>query len=121
MYIFKKTIAVIAGIFLVNVALAKTAPLTIKKGARILYQCENKVNAVATYYGLSDNSLSFVKVTTKGKTFTLPQAVSASGSRYSDNLTMEWWEHQGNAMMSDLTTTTDKSKTTACNPIKKYL
>ena len=51
---------------------------------------------VARYGCLSDSSLSFVKVTTPdGREWTLPQAVSASGARYTDEHELVWWEHHG--------------------------
>ena len=51
---------------------------------------------VARYGALSDNSLRFVKVTMPdGRELTLPQAVSASGARYTDEHDFVWWEHQG--------------------------
>lgn len=50
----------------------------------------------ARYFGLSDGSLSFVKVKMPdGKEYTLPQALSASGARYTDDRALVWWEHQG--------------------------
>ncbi len=46
----------------------------------------------ARYYSLSDDSLSFVKVTMPdGKIYTLPNVVSASGARYSDDRELVWW------------------------------
>ena len=51
---------------------------------------------VARYGALSDDSLHFVKVTMPdGREVTLPQAVSASGARYTDEKDVVWWEHQG--------------------------
>ena len=51
---------------------------------------------VARYGALSDDSLRFVKVTMPdGREVTLPQAISASGARYTDEKDLVWWEHQG--------------------------
>jgi len=51
---------------------------------------------VARYGSLSDDSLSFVKVTMPdGRQWTLPRAVSASGERYTDEREVVWWLHQG--------------------------
>jgi len=51
---------------------------------------------VARYGSLSDGSLNFVKVTMpNGQKVTLPQVVSASGARYTDEMEFVWWEHQG--------------------------
>lgn len=50
----------------------------------------------ARYGCLSDGSLGFVKVKMPdGRECTLPQALSASGARYTDERTVVWWEHQG--------------------------
>ena len=50
---------------------------------------------VARYGSLSDDSLSFVKVTMPdGRQWTLPRAVAASGERYTDERVV-WWEHHG--------------------------
>jgi len=51
---------------------------------------------VARYGALPDDSLRFVKVTMPdGRELTLPQTVSASGARYTDEKDVVWWEHQG--------------------------
>ena len=56
------------------------------------YVTNNGEEIVATYYHLSDESLSFVKVVLPdGKEYTLPQAVSASGARYTDAMSLVWW------------------------------
>jgi membrane-bound inhibitor of C-type lysozyme len=47
---------------------------------------------VARYYTLSDNSLHFVKLLMPdGREYTLPNAVSASGARYTDDRELVWW------------------------------
>jgi membrane-bound inhibitor of C-type lysozyme len=55
------------------------------------YQCADKTKLNVRYYSLSDDSLGFVKVKLNGKTYTLPQAVSASGAKYSDDMVLTWW------------------------------
>lgn len=45
---------------------------------------------------LSDGTLHFVKVKMpNGREYTLPQAVSGSGARYTDDRDIVWWEHRG--------------------------
>ena len=66
--------------------------LTVTGGEAITYQCENGVQIVARYYSLSDKSLDFVKVRLPGgKEYTLPQVLSGSGVRYSDDRELVWW------------------------------
>jgi membrane-bound inhibitor of C-type lysozyme len=46
----------------------------------------------ARYYTLSDSSLNFVKLTMSGDAeYTLPQSVSGSGARYTDDMMLTWW------------------------------
>lgn len=70
--------------------------LTVKLNPEVYYESEKEDRFAARYGGLSDGSLNFVKVTfPDGKVITLPQLVSASGVRYSDDREYTWWEHQG--------------------------
>jgi len=56
------------------------------------YLCAGGERIQVTYYRLSDNSLDFVKVIFPGgKERTLPNAVSASGARYTDERELVWW------------------------------
>ncbi|MGV8898701.1 MAG: MliC family protein [Burkholderiaceae bacterium] len=67
-------------------------PLTVKAGAIVDYLCDGGDSARARYYALSDDSLHFVKVSFKdGQQYTLPNVVSASGARYSDDRELTWW------------------------------
>jgi membrane-bound inhibitor of C-type lysozyme len=51
---------------------------------------------VARYGALSDGSLHFVRIALPdGRDYTLPQVLSASGVRYTDERALVWWEHQG--------------------------
>ncbi|MGO1792424.1 MAG: MliC family protein [Oceanisphaera sp.] len=64
----------------------------------LVYQCESGARIVAKYYSLSDGSLNFVKVTMpSGKQYTLPNVISASGARYTDEVSMVWWTKGDNA------------------------
>jgi membrane-bound inhibitor of C-type lysozyme len=66
--------------------------LTVTGGEVITYHCENGEQIVARYYSLSDKSLDFVKVgLPDGKEYTLPQVLSGSGVRYSDDRELVWW------------------------------
>ena len=66
--------------------------LTVRSGERVVYRCEDGERIVARYYSLSDNSLDFVKVLLPdGREVTLPQAMSASGVRYTDDREWVWW------------------------------
>lgn len=66
--------------------------LTVRVGESVTYQCENGDRITARYYSLSDNSLDFVKVILPdGKEQTLPQGLSASGARYTDEREFVWW------------------------------
>ena len=50
---------------------------------------------MARYGSLADGSLHFVKVEMPdGCVRTLPQAMSASGARYTDDRDLVWWTHQ---------------------------
>jgi membrane-bound inhibitor of C-type lysozyme len=66
--------------------------LTVRGGEKVTYQCEKGDRVVAKYYSLSDDSLNFVKIVLPdGKEETLPQALSASGARYTDDRELVWW------------------------------
>ncbi|MEJ2730826.1 MAG: MliC family protein [Deltaproteobacteria bacterium] len=70
--------------------------LTADMGPPVYYSSLNGDRFVARYGSLSDGSLHFVKVKMPdGKEYTLPQVVSASGVRYTDERELVWWEHQG--------------------------
>jgi membrane-bound inhibitor of C-type lysozyme len=69
--------------------------LTVKIDPPIHYQSENGDHFIARYGSLSDGSLHFVKIKMPdGREYTLPQAISGSGSRYTDERELVWWEHQ---------------------------
>ncbi|HNQ87469.1 MAG TPA: MliC family protein [Verrucomicrobiota bacterium] len=65
-------------------------------GPPVHYQGPDGARFVANYGSLSDGTLHFVKVQMPdGRHFTLPQVVSASGARYTDDRELVWWTHQG--------------------------
>ncbi len=70
--------------------------LTVDIGQPVHYISEDGQRFVARYGSLSDNSLHFVKVKMPdGREYTLPQVISASGVRYTDDREIVWWEHHG--------------------------
>lgn len=101
------------GISQLGYAANKATKLKVTGGQTVSYFCDNGKKLAARYYNLSDNSLSFVKLTLNGKIYTLPQVVSASGVRYTDEHTVEWWS-KGDKAMLDEDVTDDKSKLAEC-------
>ena len=74
---------------------SKTA-LTVNFGPPVQYRSESGEQFVARYGSLSDGSLHFVKLTMPdGQEYTLPQVISGSGVRYTDEREIVWWTHQG--------------------------
>lgn len=78
-------------IFLCVISCTKNSNPEIVKTAEAVYQNSEGKKMEAVFYSLSDNSLNFVRVTYDEKQYTLPQLVSASGARYSDEFSMEFW------------------------------
>lgn len=74
--------------------------LHVNRDAIATYNCESGAKITAEYYSLSDNSLHFVKIRMPdGKEYTLPQVVSGSGARYTDEREVEWWIKGDSAMI----------------------
>jgi membrane-bound inhibitor of C-type lysozyme len=99
-----------------NIAFAKKLlpqRLNISTQITVYYQCDNGEKIRASYYNLSDDSLSFVKLTLKGTPYTLPALISASGVRYTDEHQVEWWQ-KGNEVMLDEDVRDDKSPLSTC-------
>ena len=70
--------------------------LTVDIGPAVTYESANGDRFVARYGSLSDGSLHFIKLKMpNGREYTLPQAVSGSGARYTDDRDIVWWEHRG--------------------------
>jgi len=70
--------------------------LSVDIGEPVHYRSENGEEFVARYGSLSDGSLHFVKLKMPdGQEYTLPQVVSGSGVRYTDERGVIWWTHQG--------------------------
>jgi len=82
----------------------KRNPVTLKVsgGNEIVYQSDSGEQIIARYFTLSDHSLEFVKVTLPGgREYTLPQAISASGVRYTDDRELVWWT-KGNTAFAEV-------------------
>jgi membrane-bound inhibitor of C-type lysozyme len=70
--------------------------LTVDIGPPVSYRSDNGDLFTARYGSLSDGSLGFVKVEMpNGQGYTLPQVMSGSGVRYTDERQLVWWLHQG--------------------------
>lgn len=72
-------------------ARAGQATLKVLGGQPVAYTCDNNALVTARYYRLSDDSLSFVKLDTPDGSYTLPQLVSGSGVRYTNEFELLWW------------------------------
>ena len=71
---------------------AQRCSLAVRGGKILTYQCENGEKILARYYSLADGSLNFIKLMMPdGKEYTLPQALSASGARYTNEIELVWW------------------------------
>ena len=76
--------------------------LTVTGGEPIIYKSDSGDRIIARYYSLSDRSLDFVKVTLPGgKEYTLPQVLSASGVRYTNDWELVWWT-KGNTAFAEV-------------------
>ena len=70
--------------------------LAVKISPPIKYKSQDGKRFTARYCSLSDGTLNFVKITMPdGKKYTLPQIISGSGVRYTDEREIVWWTHQG--------------------------
>jgi membrane-bound inhibitor of C-type lysozyme len=77
-------------------SIASDTLLTVLLERPIIYINDKGELFSATYGQLSDKSLNFVKVSLPdGRKLTLPQVISGSGARYTDDRTLVWWEHKG--------------------------
>ncbi len=90
---FGFVVAVFCAMFaLGGASFAEDKVLSVIGGEPVVYSCDNGDRLVARYYSLSDESLHFVKVVfPDGKEYTLPQVMSASGARYTDDFELSWW------------------------------
>ena len=70
--------------------------LTVKITPPVYYESGTGERFAARYGSLSDGSLHFVKIKMPdGHEYTLPQVISGSGARYTDEKEIVWWEHHG--------------------------
>ncbi len=93
--LFICVLALFLGACLANPHKTKTS-LTVDIGSHVYYRSDKGEQFVAKYGSLSDGSLHFVKVKMPdGQKYTLPQVISGSGVRYTDEREIVWWTHQG--------------------------
>jgi len=86
------TATLIGVLVLYAFASAGEKSLSVIGGEPLVYECDNGDEVVARYYMLSDESLRFVKLLfPDGTEYTLPQVLSASGARYTDDIELLWW------------------------------
>jgi membrane-bound inhibitor of C-type lysozyme len=79
-----------------KLACATSQQLSVALDPPTYWRSQSGERFVARYGALSDGSLSLVKVIMPdGQEATLPQALSASGARFTDERNVVWWEHQG--------------------------
>lgn len=75
---------------------ARQPKLAAHLGPPVHYRSSHGETFVAKYGSLADGSLHFVRVQMPGgREYTLPQVLSASGARYTDERDLVWWTHQG--------------------------
>jgi membrane-bound inhibitor of C-type lysozyme len=86
-----------AAVFLCACSTGPLKPLlSVNLRPPVVYESKNGDRFVAQYGSLSDESLHFVKLKTPdGRDYTLPQIVSGSGARYTDEREIVWWTHHG--------------------------
>lgn len=74
------------------IPLTEAAPLRVELREQAHYRCRGGGEVRASYYSLNDDSLAFVRlILPGGSRQTLPNIVSGSGARYSDDASMVWW------------------------------
>ena len=70
--------------------------LMVDIGPPVYYKGDKGDLFIARYGSLSDGSLDFVKLEMPdGQAYTLPNVISGSGVRYTDERQLVWWLHQG--------------------------
>ncbi|MBN2617675.1 MAG: MliC family protein [Spirochaetales bacterium] len=75
--------------------------LSLKHEISVEYKTDKGNKIIADYYKISDNSFDFVHLLfPDGKEYTLRRAVSGSGARYIDDLSVEWWTKGSSAIFS---------------------
>ena len=100
----------LAIMFLCSCVTKQHTVLTVNIGPPVYYRDDNGALFVARYGSLFDDTFHFVRVKMpNGQQHTLPQIVSASGVRYTDEKELVWWIHQG-AVRVDIRTAAGKWK-----------
>ena len=84
--------AALLGGFSSSLLCLKAEELSLQKASSASYRCSGGEQLEATYYGLRDGSLAFVRLRLPdGRQLTLPQISSASGARFSADSEFTWW------------------------------
>jgi membrane-bound inhibitor of C-type lysozyme len=96
------TIVLLSGLAVTLAKAADGPALSLRSQSVEKYKCDSGKTAETKFYELSDQSLSFIKLTYDGKVHTLPNLPAASGMRFSDEIKMEWHEKAGSAVMQNL-------------------
>jgi len=79
-----------------------TTALSVCGGIPVMYKTDQGDHITARYFSLSDRSLEFVKLTLPGgREYTLPEVMSASGVRYTDERELVWWT-KGNTAFTEI-------------------
>lgn len=76
---------------------AVETPAPVAAPEAFTWNCPNGKSFQVTF----DEGFTVATVTTDKATYKLPAAISASGSRYTDEK-VEFWEHQGEAMLNGI-------------------
>jgi membrane-bound inhibitor of C-type lysozyme len=95
--------AILIILLLIGCSVKADKPLSVIIGKEYIYACNDGSKVKARFGELSDKSLPFVKIVMPdGKEYTLPQLVSASGARYSNEYEMEFWIKEDNVTISTM-------------------
>lgn len=78
------------------------------------YQCDDGASLAVQYINAAPNFLAIVPVDGVNQVFAT--TISASGARYVSG-PYEWWSHQGEASLRDLTQDEDATPLAACNEV----
>jgi len=96
-FAMRRKVAIAIAVILLVIAFTGCSTLAKEKlnlelTQEVEYICSDESKINVRFYTLTDNSLYFVKVKmVDGKEYTLPQVIAASGARYSDEYSLQFW------------------------------
>jgi membrane-bound inhibitor of C-type lysozyme len=102
-FAMRRKVAIAMAVILLVIAFTGCTTIAIEKlNVELIqeeeYVCSDGSKINVRFYTLTDKSLNFVKVKmVDGKEYTLPQVIAASGARYSDEYSLQFWI-KGNSM-----------------------